>query len=200
MVYDLPERLEKKWNEQNYKRLLKIMMERKKVDKELLEKQTKILKDRMRYNEQKKVAIKESFSRIDEDLSTIRARLIPVEEYQATREELATETVEEILQIHLDYHGIEGQALQKIEIQPEMQPMTLPDILKRCKMNREILNQSVGGGARAKFERYRTERQQQKMSRYSSASFLPGNRSVTFSTELRNHSGHYIDTPSHTPH
>lgn len=71
MVYDLPERLEKKWNEQNYKRLLKIMMERKKVDKELLEKQTKILKDRMRYNEQKKVAIRENFSRIDEGKSCI---------------------------------------------------------------------------------------------------------------------------------
>lgn len=194
-MYDLPERLEKKWNEQNYKRLLKIMMERKKVDKELLEKQTKILKDRIRYNEQKKVAIKESFSRIDEDLSTIRARLVPVEEYQATREELATEVVEVILQTQLDYQKIEGQALEEVDIQPDMIPMTLPDILRRCKYNREILNQSVGGGARAKFERFRAERQLQKMSRYSSISHLPGHRSVTFSTDLRDHDGHLVDTP-----
>lgn len=195
MVYDLPERLEKKWNEQNYKRLLKIMMERKKVDKELLEKQTKILKDRMRYNELKKVAIKESFSKIDEDLSTIRARLIPVEEYQATREELATEVVDSILRTQLDYQKIEGQALGAVDSLPDMKQMTLPDVLKRCKMNREVLNQSVGGGARAKFERYRMERQHQKMSRYSSISQLPGTRSVTFSTDLKDHDGRFIDTP-----
>lgn len=193
MVYDLPERLEKRWNEQNYKRLLKIMMERKKVDKDLLEKQTKILKDRMRYNNQKKVAIKESFSRIDEDLSTIRARLIPVEEYQATREELATETVCEILEKEIDYQKLETQSLEQIEIQPEINPMTLPDILKRCKMNREILNQSVGGGSRARFERFRNERQQQKLSRYSSISQLPGTRSVTFSTDLKDHDGNYVE-------
>lgn len=187
MVYDLPERLEKRWSEQNYKRLLKIMMERKKVDKELLEKQTKILKDRMRYNNQKRVAIKESFSRIDEDLSTIRARLIPVEEYQATREELATEMVSDILEREIDYQSLETDSLQQIENQPEIKPMTLPDILKRCKMNREILNQSVGGGSRARFERFRNERQQQKMSHYSSMSQLPGTRSVTFSADLKDH-------------
>jgi len=68
----------------------------------------------MRYNEQKRVAIKESFSRIDEDLSTIRARLVPIEEYQATREELATEVVDEILEIKLDYQAIEGQALEQV--------------------------------------------------------------------------------------
>lgn len=191
MVYDLPERLEKKWNEQNYKRLLKIMMERKKVDKELLEKQTKILKDRMRYNDLKKVAIKENFSRIDEDLSTIRARLIPVEEYQATRQELASEVVEEIMKIELDYLNIEGPALAQVDNLPDMTPMTLHDILKRCKTNREIINQSLGGG---KFERFRMERQQ-KMSRYSSMSIIPGTRSVTFSTDLKDHNGHLIDTP-----
>ena len=195
LTYDLPERLEKKWNEQNYKRLLKIMMERKKVDKELLEKQTKILKDRMRYNEQKRIAIKENFSRIDEDLSTIRARLIPVEQYQATRAELAGELVDEILQTHLDYQDIETTALQQIVSLPDMKPMKLHDILRRCKMNREILNQSVGGGARAKFERFRYERQQQKMSRFSSVSHLPGNRSVTFSTDLKDHDGNF-DTPT----
>lgn len=194
MVYDLPERLEKKWNEQNYKRLLKIMMERKKVDKELLEKQTKILKDRMRYNDLKKVAIKENFSRIDEDLSTIRARLIPIEEYQATRQELATEAVDEIMKTPLDYLNIEGPALTQVDNLPDMSPMTLHDILKRCQANREILNQSLGGGARGKFERFRMERQQ-KMSRYSSMSIIPGSRSVTFSTDLRDHNGHLIDTP-----
>lgn len=195
LVYDLPEKLEKKWNEQNYKRLLKIMMERKKVDKELLEKQTKILKDRIQYNEQKKVAIKENFSRIDDDLSSIRARLIPVEEYKATRAELATEVVDEILKIQLDYQKTDSTALELVESQPDMKPMTLSEILKCCKVNRDVLNTSVGGGSKVKFERFRAQRHLHKMSRYSSISQLPGTRSVTFSTDLRDHDGRVLDTP-----
>lgn len=171
------------------------MMERQKVDKDMLEKQTRVLKDRMRFNELKKVAIKENFSRIDEDLSTIRARLIPVEQYQTSREELAAEKVDEILKVSLNYQVIEGQSLKQVESEPEIKPLNLHDILRRCKLNREILNQSVGGGARSKFERYRAERQQQKissMSRYSSISQLPGSRSVTFS---RNEIEGIPDTP-----
>jgi hypothetical protein len=183
--HDLAERLEKKWNDQNYKRLLKIMMERKKVDRDLLEKQTKILKDRMRYSEEKKLAIKSNLSRIEEDLSTVRSRLIPIEEYQATREELVAESIEAMLAKSLNYQKIESMSLEEIESQPDMIPMTMPDILKRCKLNREIINQSLGGGAQAKFAKFRQERQQSKMSRYSSMSQLGGVRaSVTFSAEL----------------
>lgn len=170
-------------------------MERKKVDKELLEKQTRILKDRIQYNEQKKVAIKENFSRIDQDLSTVRARLIPVEEYKATRAELATEVVEEILNIQLDYQSIGDSSLEQVENQPDMKPMTLPEILKNCKLNREILNTSVGGGLKVKFERIKAKRHLHKMSRYSSISQLPGHRSVTFSTDLRDPEGRVLDTP-----
>lgn len=160
------------------------MMERKKVDKELLEKQTKFLKDRMRFNEQKKVAIKQSIAKIEDDLSAVRSRLIPLEEYQASRDELVTENVEEIFVKPLDYKTIEKEAIEEIKSQPEMKPMTLADIHMRCKINREVLNQSLGGGAKAKFERFRMEREQnQSISRYSSMSQLPGSRSVTFSTE-----------------
>lgn len=187
LTHDLPERLEKKYNEQNFKRLLKTMMDRKKVDKELLEKQTKFLKDRMRFNEQKKVAIKQNIARIDEDLSTIRSRLIPVEEYQATRDELVSENVDGIFVKPLDYEKILTTALEVVESQPELKPMSLADTYKRCEINREIINQSLGGGAKAKFERYRLERQQNQsmMSRFSSMSQLPGTRSVTFSTDYK---------------
>lgn len=182
----MPERLEKKYNEQNFKRLLKTMMDRKKVDKELLEKQTKFLKDRMRFNEQKKVAIKQNIAKIDEDLSSIRSRLIPIEEHQATRDELVSENVDSIFIKPIDYEKILEDALKVVESQPEMKPMSLADTYKRCKLNREILNQSLGGGAKAKFERYRMERQQnQAMSRFSSMSQLPGSRSVTFSTDYK---------------
>lgn len=169
MAHNLPERMEKKWTDQNYKRLLKIMMERKKVDKELLQKQTKILKDRLRYNEEKKFAIKQNLAKIEEDLSGIRSRLIPIEEYQTTRDELVSENVDRLLAKRLHYKDIEGRALEEIKIQPEMISMTLSDILKRCKANRDVLNQSLGCGNQVKFAKFKNERQQ---SRYSSMSQL----------------------------
>lgn len=169
MTYDLPERLEKKWKEQNYKRLLKVIMERKKVDRELLEKQTKVLKDRIRYNEEKKVAIKQNISRIEDDLSTIRSRLIPVDEYRATREELVSENVDiMLLPRQLNFEQIEMDALQGLKDQPELNPMKISDILQRCRSNRNIINQSLGGSSNAKFAKFKLERQQS--SRYSSTS------------------------------
>ena len=161
------------------------MMERKKVDKELLEKQTKILKDRMRFNEQKKVAIRQNVAKIEDDLSAVRSRLIPMEEHQATRDELVTEKIDSIFLKELDFEAIERDALEFVNNQPEMKAMEFPaDIHKRCKINREILNASLGGGAKAKFERFRNEREQNRsISEYSSESQVPVSRSVTFSTE-----------------
>lgn len=169
LTYDLPERLEKKWNEQNYKRLLSIMMERKNVDRELLEKQTKILKDRMIYNDEKGRAIKDNFSTIDNDLSTIRARLIPVKQHETSREEIVLDSVEKNTKSSLNYKLIEVEALGNIECQPEMKSMSIFDILRRCKENRDLLNMSLGGGQNAKFEKFRRERQF-RMSRVSSIS------------------------------
>jgi len=194
LVYDLPEKLEKKWQEQNYKRLLKVMMERKKVDKALLETQTKVLKDRMSYDEKKKVAIKESLAKGESDLSTIRARLFPVAEYQTTREELVNESVEEIFKTLGQYTKIEEVALQQISHRPERDAPNLHQILKRCRTNREILNQSLGGGARAKFEHFKRERQQRRMSRFSSISHLPNpSRLVTFSTDPKDLDSTFAD-------
>lgn len=166
-------------------------MERKKVDRDLLEKQTKILKDRMKYNEEKKLAIKENFSKIDNDLSTIRARLIPVEQHETSREELVKESIAPIFNSSIDYPSFESESLKHIESQPEMAPMTLFDILKRCKENRDLINTSMGGGANAKFEKFRRERQM-RMSRISSISNFP--RSMTHSVDFKDHST--IETPS----
>lgn len=192
LTYDLPERLEKKWNEQNYKRLLNIMMERKHVDRELLDKQTRILKERLTYNDEKQVAIKDSFSRIDNDLSTIRARLIPVEQHEVSREELVLDSVEKKTQTSFNYKSMESDALSSVECQPKMEPMSIFDILKRCKENRDLINMSLGGGLNAKFEKFRREKQM-RMSRMSSVSNI--NRSLHSQTvDYRDHST--IETPS----
>lgn len=170
----------------NYKRLLKIMTDRKlKVDHELLEQQTKPLKDRMKYSEDKKKAIKESFSRIDSDLATIRARLMPVVQHEATREELVKESVVAIIkQESRVYKKFEDDALKVVRDNLEdaynTPPMTMSEIIRRSKQNREILNNSLGGGnsigPKERLQRYKERR--------FSKSPQNRSRSVTFSHEL----------------
>jgi hypothetical protein len=57
-------------------------------------------------------------------------------------------------------------ALEGLKDQHKLNPMTMNDIYMRCKMNRNIINQSLGGNA--KFSKFKNERQSR--SRYSSTS------------------------------
>lgn len=186
MVYDLPERLNKKWNEQNYKRLLKIMMERKKVDTVMLERQTKILKDRMKYDEQKKLAIRKSIAKIDEDLAIIRARLVPVEEFESTREELVQESIDEILTVKPIYQKVEEQAMRKVRDHEELKALTMTEIFERIKTNRIFLSKRMGGynvERRERYEKFKIARREGKI-RINSVTPGSRERSVTFSSDI----------------
>lgn len=190
MVYDLPERLTKKFNEQNYKRLLKIMMERKKVDTIMLERQTKILKDRMKYDELKKIAIRKNLSMIDRDLATIRSRLVPSEEYEYrnTREELVQDSVGVILTIKPVYHSVQEDALKKVDEHDVFKPLTMTEIYEQIKTNRIFLSKRMGGynlEKRERYEKYKMARREGKNGRINSMSPSSRERSVTFSSEIK---------------
>lgn len=144
IVFDLPERLEKKWDEMNFKRQLKILMIRKMVDPELLAKQTKPKKDILKYNEEKKVAIKKSFMKIDEDIASIRARLLPIETKETDRLEIVNDLVEEIMTEEQSYDLIESEALGWLQANEIVPNITNSDIIKRGRQRRELINVSVG--------------------------------------------------------
>lgn len=102
------------------------------------------------------------------------------------------DSIVEKTETKLNFKVIESDALSTIECQPQMEPMTMFEILKRCKENRDLINMSLGGGANAKFEKFRREKQL-KMSRMSSVSNL--HRSLhSQSMDFRDQST--IETPS----
>lgn len=77
--YDFAEKLSRKWDEMNMKRMMNAVLAKKFIDPELLALWSQPDKDRIAYNEQKQEAIAESFSKINEDIEELRSRLIPME-------------------------------------------------------------------------------------------------------------------------
>lgn len=77
--YDFAEKLSRKWDEMNMKRMMNAVLAKKFIDPELLALWSQPEKDRIAYNEQKRKAIAKSFSKINEDIEELRSRLIPIE-------------------------------------------------------------------------------------------------------------------------
>lgn len=186
IVFDLPERLEAKWDEMNFKRQMKILMIRKRVDPELLAKQTKPKKDIIKYNEEKKIAIKESFMKIDEDIASIRARLLPMETKETDRLELVNELVEGILTEELSYEQIEIEALEWLQTNQIIPNITNSEIIKRGRQRRELINVSVGSNIIHR-NQYKKIKKNRRLSQIKEEVSLENihKKSVTFSENLK---------------
>lgn len=70
------------------KRMMNAVLAKKFIDPELLALWSQPEKDRIAYNEQKRKAVAESFSKINEDIEELRSRLIPIETNSDDRETL----------------------------------------------------------------------------------------------------------------
>lgn len=103
-VFDLPERLQAKWDEMNIRRLMKILMAMKMIDTQQLTVWTKPEKERQAYNEGKRKAIAESFRNILDDVSTLRARLLPIEK----TDEYRTDVIRQSLAMLFDENANSG--------------------------------------------------------------------------------------------
>lgn len=145
VVFDLPERLEKKWDEMNFKRLMKVLMTRRLVDQKLLDKQTKPQKDLMRYNEQKKKTIADSFARINQDIVEVRARLLPTELQEIDLNEEAANSVQSIMSDVSNFQLVENESLQWINVNRDQTDLSYQEILRRARNRRDVLNRSLGG-------------------------------------------------------
>lgn len=98
-VYDLPERLTKKWDAWNIKRLMTTLLTLKQFDPELLAIRIKPERDRLTYNEQKRRAIAAKMRQVNEDVAVIRSHLMPTATINRTEEriELITKNSKKIL-------------------------------------------------------------------------------------------------------
>lgn len=77
MVYDLPDRLNQKWDAMNIKRLMGVLLSMKRFDPELLKLRTKPERERLAYEDEKKNAILQNIRCSNNDVAELRARMMP---------------------------------------------------------------------------------------------------------------------------
>lgn len=87
-IYDLPERLQQRWEDMNVKRLMKTLLALKQFDPETIAMHIKPEKDRLAYNKLKQHAMEENFCNIQHEISDIRARLVPEQDADEEAERL----------------------------------------------------------------------------------------------------------------
>lgn len=119
LTYEYTERMRRKWEEKQMKRLMKALLTLKGFDLEKIAQHIKPEKDRIAYNEAKKHAIAERFRKIHQEISEIRARLLPQTDVDHVAERLnfIKNNVDNMLSGDLDgfqYDLIEMEMKQKV--------------------------------------------------------------------------------------
>lgn len=111
--------MRRKWEERQIKRMMKAMLTLKGFDLEKIAEHIKPEKDRIAYNAAKKRAIAENFRKIHEEISEIRARLLPQKDvdHEAERLNFINSNVDNMFSGDLDgfrYESIETELKQKV--------------------------------------------------------------------------------------
>ncbi|XP_055711511.1 dynein axonemal intermediate chain 3 [Phlebotomus papatasi] len=144
ITFDLPQQLNRKWDEMNLMRLMKMIMTMKKYNPDQVAQQISPEKERLEYERIKKVTIRQSFAKIDEELIEIRQRLMPVQETLVDRRTLIKDLLNEILTQKFDYRSFQNTTLQEISQYRKNDSLTFNDILARGRKSREIIDKSFG--------------------------------------------------------
>lgn len=113
-IYDLPERSRQRWENMNVKRLMKKLLEVKRFDPETIAMHIKPEKDRLAYNNLKQHAMEENFCKIQNEISDIRAKLVPEQDAdeEAERLKLIQQNVDNMVLAKMDgfdYDQIENE-------------------------------------------------------------------------------------------
>ncbi|XP_055915238.1 dynein axonemal intermediate chain 3 [Eupeodes corollae] len=142
--YDFEEKLDKKWDELNLKRLIRNLMARKRMDPEKLERETALEKDHLRYEERKKASINEAIAKVSEEIAAIRARLLPVEKEDVQLSDTIAASVKTIFKVAPSYSDVEMDAKTFLDICPPIPTIPYDTIMSRCDDRRELLNKVLG--------------------------------------------------------
>ncbi|XP_065089319.1 dynein axonemal intermediate chain 3 [Ochlerotatus camptorhynchus] len=141
---DLAKRLDVKWRQKSYKRLMRSMMTRRNISPDQLAKQMKPEKERRKYNDEKRCAIAEDLARIEEDYKEIKAQLIPVGKVIVTRAEQLKGRMDKYKEEMMDYYRVEDEAREVLENFQLPQLARFTDILIKGRQRREVISRELG--------------------------------------------------------
>ncbi|KAG4068792.1 hypothetical protein HA402_002483 [Bradysia odoriphaga] len=146
--YDFAEKLSRKWDEMNMKRMMNAVLAKKFIDPELLALWSQPDKDRIAYNEQKRKAVAESFSKINEDIEELRSRLIPIETNNDDRVTIIKRNIGILEESSgLDFESLrDGSAIEADAVLCD--DMDYLTILNRGHKRRQVINDMLGSNNR----------------------------------------------------
>ncbi|KAH8366272.1 hypothetical protein KR093_011555, partial [Drosophila rubida] len=139
------ERMAKKFDELNLNRMMTILMSRKQMDPEKLARETALEKERLSYETAKKESHVRVLETIDEDVATIRSRILPAEVPDMQRSEMIAERVKNELAMAESYESISEDAFKRLKNFPDLKSVDYIELLERGIQRRQLLDQSLGG-------------------------------------------------------
>ncbi|XP_067634187.1 dynein axonemal intermediate chain 3 [Eurosta solidaginis] len=139
------ERMKRKWDELNLNRLLSILMSRKRVDEEKLERDTRLEKKHLAYEAAKKQSLIRMQQRIGEEVAAVRSRILPHEKVDLQRVDMILSSVCDLMQTVDNYKQTEIEANEIVNNFDTFDNLNYIEFLYRGDHRRRLLNKSMGG-------------------------------------------------------
>ncbi|XP_017476274.1 PREDICTED: WD repeat-containing protein 63, partial [Rhagoletis zephyria] len=139
------ERMKHKWDELNLNRLLSILMTRKRVDEEKLERETRLEKRHLAYEAAKKQSLIRIQQRVGEEVAAVRARILPHEKVDLQRIDMILASVGVLMDNVDDYVATEMESNEVVHNFDTFDTLSYIDFLYRGDHRRRLLNKSMGG-------------------------------------------------------
>ncbi|XP_053699014.1 dynein axonemal intermediate chain 3 [Sabethes cyaneus] len=158
---DLAKRLEAKWRQKSYKRLLHSMMARRNISPRHLAKQMQPEGERRKYNEEKRLAIAGDLARIDADYNDIKFQLLPIDKTTMARSEKLRKHVDKFKDEMIDYHRVEAEAKDVLNCFQLLPVANFTDVLVKGRQRRELINRESGSNLEhmENYERKKSQRE-----------------------------------------
>ncbi|XP_017844584.1 WD repeat-containing protein 63 [Drosophila busckii] len=144
------ERMAKKWDDLNLHRMMTILMSRKQMDPEKLARETALEKERHAYENAKKDSHARLLQTIEEDVASIRSRILPAEVQDMQRSEMIAERIKREMENAESYESVCEEAFDKLRNFPDFKTIDYIELLERGQQRRQLLDQSLGGNTERK--------------------------------------------------
>ncbi|XP_017066710.1 dynein intermediate chain 3, axonemal [Drosophila eugracilis] len=133
------------WDELNLNRMMTILMSRKQMDPEKLARETALEKERHAYEAAKKKSHSDVLARVDNEIATLRARILPAEIQDMQRSEMIAERVKREVENGPTYEEVCEDSFEILGMFNEFKPIDYIEFLERGRQRRRLLDQSLGG-------------------------------------------------------
>nr|XP_036672136.1 dynein intermediate chain 3, axonemal [Drosophila suzukii] len=133
------------WDELNLNRMMTILMSRKQMDPEKLARETALEKERHAYEAAKKKSHSDVLARVENDIASIRARILPAEIPDMQRSEMITERVKREIENADTYEQVCEDSFEILGKFNEFKSIDYIEFLERGRQRRRLLDQSLGG-------------------------------------------------------